>query len=703
MAREAEVTRPNKGGRAGTPRLVALVVAVALSWTLAAAHASSPFVPTVAAQTDPGPTTLLPVELDADQDDWVNAVEDGLGSDGSDNGSIPESIAVPLSCWDGLDNDRDGVSDDEDPGCQPIGVMTGTFPQRGSDVFESTMSLADYAFETLLGACNLDFTGTGPVVVERGAPTGGSGSQRTFETEIVAMQLRGTATLLPGSPCNPGSEPITLEVVLIEDPEVASRGTVSSQDATGAVDYPADSFFDVHFKIATPIGLLTGGPPGGPTGDPVSVTNVVNSMPPYHSPANPDLNPDCYAVDRAAHVHCPKPPLDHFLCYAGEFPSGGASDLQLSDQFGQSLSNVGPADRFCNATSKNSLAIFDEGAHLERFAFSADDTADVPQRVRVQNQLGTDQILQVGQPIGLLVPSQKGLEVPPAALDHFKCYSVEGPAPAKAVTLADQFTTGDPRPGSLGPPRTLCNPVAKVHDGIVTPVADPSWHLVCYDVATDVGADRTVRVRNQFVDHSASLGLPVELCVPSMKQVLPEKKEPPPKRHPKLPGTAKYWKIGGYKGFPKDFDVPFEFKSTKPCTYDRLDFRKVQKNKLIYEGPGIAVYRDVDKNYDELTIVLRDPETGRTGAIIITGPGKLLPGNAKVVTILEGLAPTLTSSLASAADHKMPKGLVKAFGLKDTFGVYYGEYEFKNQKRANREMGDFFDRLAEDAESPAAN
>jgi len=685
MALDATFALPHVGGsRSQALRLIAVALALVVAWTLAAAGVGSPLAASVSAQ----PATSLPAAVDADQDGWIGTIEDGLGSDAADNASIPESFSIPVSCWDGLDNDRDGVSDDEDPGCQPIPPLTGVFPDAGSDWFESTISLQGYELSTALGVCTVDFEGTGPVVVDRGAPSGGSDSTRAFKTEMVAMQLTGTATLLPGTPCNPGEEPITIEATLIEDPDQVSSGTVSSQSAAGTADYPADSFFDIHFQIATPIGMLAGGAPGGPPGTAVRVTNTVNSMPPYHSPANADLNPDCYAVTRADHVHCPKPPLDHFLCYSGDFPAGGGNDVQLSDQFGQSLSNVGPADRFCNATSKNSLAIFDEGAHLERFAFAADDTGSLPQRVQVSNQFGLQQVLAVGRPVGLFVPSQKGVEVPPAALDHFKCYSVEGDAVGRAITLADQFSGTVIHNGSAGSPRTLCNPTAKVHDGVVTPVADPMWHLVCYDVQTDARADRSVRVRNQFVDHEAALQVPVELCVPSMKTVLPDEEKPPPKRHPKLSGVSKHKRVAG--SFAKQFDVDFEMVSKKPCTYDQLTFRGNQRNKLIFRGDGYAAWIDTSNQFDELTVSFMDPDSGKVTHLVFTGQKGMLPKTKKLTSLLEQNVELLNESVVAAGKGDSPAALAKALGIKSGFGAYYGTAKFDKSAKAQPSLMAFF-------------
>ena len=56
---------------------------------------------------------------DSDHDGWRKYVEDMYGSDPTNRLSTPESIAVPSTCNDGLDNDSDDYSDSLDFGCDP--------------------------------------------------------------------------------------------------------------------------------------------------------------------------------------------------------------------------------------------------------------------------------------------------------------------------------------------------------------------------------------------------------------------------------------------------------------------------------------------------------------------------------------------------------------------------------------------------------
>lgn len=467
-----------------------------------------------------GPAPALPASLDSDGDGWIDTVEINLGSDPANASSAPESVSVAASCMDGVDNDLNGPTDEADPGCEPPDLSTDTFPRAGSDTFESTMALDGYDLVTALGTCPLDFDGMGPTVVERGARVGLGGGLREVDTEIVAMQLSGTGTLLPGSPCNPGSSPSSFSATILEDPGTTSSGKITDTDPRPARDFPAESFFDVYFLIDTPLGLLPIGPPDGPMGDPVHVSNTVRSIPPYYTPANPKLNPDCYTVAGLPHEHCPKPPLDHFKCYGGRFPAFEERKILLEDQFESKKTRVVKANRFCNPVSKNGQKIFDPGGHLKRYR-----TRDAPGQppfggldVLVQNQFG-DQELTVERSIGLFVPSRKGKESKPVAIDHYKCYAVQGAQIGEKVTLEDQFDVEDGRveKATVLEPVTLCNPVAKTVHGVTTPVGDPAWHLVCYAIETRRFRPRTVIVRNQFGKERVRVQEPVELCVPSMK------------------------------------------------------------------------------------------------------------------------------------------------------------------------------------------
>lgn len=473
------------------------------------------------------PALALDASLDADGDDHADLVEIFLGADPGDPASTPESVAVVASCIDGADNDLDGLVDAADPGCHPQGFVRGAFPAPGLDVFDSEMILDAFALASPLGVCPLDFDGRGPVVVERSAPVDLGGGLREIDVEIVAMQLTGTATLAPGSPCNPGPTGVDLPATIVEHPALPSAGKVTDTNPDPGTDFPADSFFDVFFLVDTPLGLLPGGPPGGPPGAPLAVVNLaINTLPPFHSPANPGGNPNCYLVGSPPnHLHCPKPPLDHFKCYKAKFPPFKNRNAFVLDQFlGLPVKVIKP-HLFCNPVSKNQLPIFDPGAHLKLYQIRSPESANLVagQQVVVLNQFGA-QPLVVEDLQSLAVPTEKEPEPPPLALDHFTCYRVQGPSLEVVVTLDDQF---DHEVVRVSEPLSLCNPAFKFVDGQASPVGDFLWHLVCYRIKPPTFTPVTVVTHNQFGDEVLTVRKPDRLCVPSLKFGGPGPPPPP--------------------------------------------------------------------------------------------------------------------------------------------------------------------------------
>lgn len=65
---------------------------------------------------DPGCRPLL----DSDGDGFPNPVEEFLGSDPANPASTPEHFVLPQTCIDGQDNDLDGLTDAADEGCFPL-------------------------------------------------------------------------------------------------------------------------------------------------------------------------------------------------------------------------------------------------------------------------------------------------------------------------------------------------------------------------------------------------------------------------------------------------------------------------------------------------------------------------------------------------------------------------------------------------------
>ena len=133
------------------------------------------------------------------------------------------------------------------------------YPGAGIDVMDCTailklkMVATDGDGETL--------TVTGRIEIERNDPYNPDDDHMTIDTEIVAMSLTGTSSLLG---------PITV----VESPTKLSTGAIRQQAISN--DFPADSFFDVFIEIQT----------DGPystyhNDDPVRVSATIDRIPPF--------------------------------------------------------------------------------------------------------------------------------------------------------------------------------------------------------------------------------------------------------------------------------------------------------------------------------------------------------------------------------------------------------------------------------------
>ena len=145
----------------------------------------------------------------------------------------------------------------------------------------------------------------------------------------------------------------------------------------------------------------------------------------------------------------------------------------------------------------------------------------------MSNQFGS-QRLKVGQPVGLFVPTDKGVKqsdgtlsfAPTNDLDHFKCYDVKGQRVKQKVSLSDQFIP-EMAPAAVYAPVLLCNPVMKLHNDLTTYVQYPDDHLVCYEIKMEQST-HDLLLKNQFEldQRSTAVEGPVLLCAPSKKRHL---------------------------------------------------------------------------------------------------------------------------------------------------------------------------------------
>ena len=115
--------------------------------------------------------------------------------------------------------------------------------------------------------------------------------------------------------------------------------------------------------------------------------------------------------------------------------------------------------------------------------------------------------------LGMGVACAQGPNPPGVDPTHYQCYRVSQQKPLRgAPKLKDQFLGWQTK---IGAALFLCNPVEKNGE----PPKDKETHLVCYQIPAKNAGKRVV-VRNQFGEHTLSVGGTVVLCVPSIKKVL---------------------------------------------------------------------------------------------------------------------------------------------------------------------------------------
>ncbi len=239
------------------------------------------------------------------------------------------------------------------------------------------------------------------------------------------------------------------------------------------------------------------------------------------------------------------PVLDHFTCYttrstAGSVPFQGIPDtpgLSLIDQFGPLTSGTkGPA-RLCAPTNKlgEDPAAPLHPEHLTSYPFTTAFRASPPlTEVKVVDQFNPTGIfftVKLKKASHLLVPTVKNLSSTPPTptqfvTDHFDCYRITRAKGTpkfralKGVTLQDQF---GPMTVAVKKPKYLCAPVNKNGEDPTAPTHP--LHLLCYQV-TQYDKVKFVKriglfVNNQFGPEQLDAKKPKELCVPSLKTLIP--------------------------------------------------------------------------------------------------------------------------------------------------------------------------------------
>lgn len=234
---------------------------------------------------------------------------------------------------------------------------------------------------------------------------------------------------------------------------------------------------------------------------------------------------------------------DNYLLYdvkiAKHTPKFERRTVTLADQFDDDGASrrfkVDKVVQLGNPADMNGEDIIDPATHLVSYKIRREkgEPKHKPlSGVRVTNQFG-EIILDTRKPDRLLVPSLKDLEdaIPDAVLpnpfpvEHFKCYKVKTTKGTpkfkkREVAVVDQFDQGALL--KVEKPERLCNPADKNDEGIV----NSSNHLLCYKVRRVKGEPKHedvkgIHINNQFGPLQLDTKKEKELCVSSMKELLP--------------------------------------------------------------------------------------------------------------------------------------------------------------------------------------
>lgn len=193
-------------------------------------------------------------DSDDDGDGWNAEFERAVGSTDACKKCRPETWALPATCSDTRDNDKDGFKDSADQSCAKPVVSTTSFPEPVlvNAVYPDPWRLdlggvpedTDLMNAQLNIALDMNLDGTldgtaqaqGPVVIRRGAPAGPPDG-RTMTTEMVFMQLVGTSSLGP---------------ITITQPFPPPPSGAAVDSASDGNDLPAQNDYFLSIRITGP-------------------------------------------------------------------------------------------------------------------------------------------------------------------------------------------------------------------------------------------------------------------------------------------------------------------------------------------------------------------------------------------------------------------------------------------------------------------
>ncbi len=300
---------------------------------------------------------------------------------------------------------------------------------------------------------------------------------------ILLVLVVSLAVLVPGCDGN-GDGADTYALTMAADPVACGTAT----DLTDASPYAANATVNIKAVAASCCQFVDWMAPEGTFGN-ATAAETTFTMPARNVTVTANFEPI---------------PLDHFKCYwTGGMPLG--EEVQLEDQFHEFGINatVGEPYLFGNPAEKMhddvTTPISDPDNHFTWYNIYYKEEPQTWE-VTVKNQFGPNQLLIVGGPLYLAVPTQKGDHDPPECLDHFLVYYVlswENVPEEEQVLLVDQFNWPEGQMVWRGAPEYFANPVQKTHDGKVTGIENPDDHLVCYRIDSGL-FDTEVSVVNQF-------------------------------------------------------------------------------------------------------------------------------------------------------------------------------------------------------------
>lgn len=228
----------------------------------------------------------------------------------------------------------------------------------------------------------------------------------------------------------------------------------------------------------------------------------------------------------------------HDLCYGlrhSDSPPFGGANVILADPLypaGRSFVVKRPK-RFCTPAEKthdgNTFPIVRPEARAVTYPIRAasGESPFVQRPVQIDNQFGAQTLLLTREDL-LWVPTEVvGDPWDTGTENHYKCYRVKSPFARRSVTVSEPFFGILNQLTNVRRPSELCLAATKTHGAVVTPPADDSRHLTCYDIRQPgVAVNQTVAYLNQFEGTTvspqrSSCSVPGRLCVPTRLVTVP--------------------------------------------------------------------------------------------------------------------------------------------------------------------------------------